>query len=98
VSTGLLNAILQQGALEEPLSKKTFDHIVKSVLGSSEYIGYATLHAIRHFWGEKVSGKPFGKVLRGGIWSRRRANDIERISDEVEIEAVEKCAAAPNAG
>ena len=48
---------MQQGVSEEPLSKKTFDRIIKSVLNLSGYFGNATVHAIRRYLGKKVNGK-----------------------------------------
>ena len=47
---------MQQGVSEEPLSKKTFDRIIKSVLILSGYFGNATVHAIRRYLGKKVNG------------------------------------------
>ena len=53
----LRNATMQQGFSEEPISKKTFDRIIKSVLNLSGYFGSATVHAIRRYLGKKVNGK-----------------------------------------
>lgn len=53
----LRNATMQQGVSEEPLSKKTFDHIVKSVFKLLGYFGQATVHAIRRYLSKKVNGK-----------------------------------------
>lgn len=53
----LRNATMQQGVSEQPLSKKTFDRIIKSVLNLSGYFGNATVHAIRRYLGKKVNGK-----------------------------------------
>ncbi|KAL8818514.1 MAG: hypothetical protein Q9191_007924 [Dirinaria sp. TL-2023a] len=51
----LRNATMQQGVSKEPLSKKTFDRIIKSVLNASRYFGNATVHAIRRYLGKKVN-------------------------------------------
>ena len=50
---------MHQGVSEEPLPKKTFDRIIKSVLNVSGYFGSATVHAIRRYLGKKVNGKLF---------------------------------------
>lgn len=60
----LRNATMQQGVSEEPLSKKTFDRIVKSVFKLSGYFGQATVHAIRRYLGKKVNGKLSRKTHR----------------------------------
>lgn len=52
----LRNATMQQGVTEEPLLKRTFDRIVKSVLNLSGYFGNATVHAIRRYLAKKVQG------------------------------------------
>ncbi len=41
----------------EPLPRKTFDRIVKSVLNASGFFGEATVHAIRRYLAKKVNGK-----------------------------------------
>ena len=48
---------MQQGVSDEPLSKKTFDRIIKSVLITSRYFDNATVHAIRRYLGKKVNGQ-----------------------------------------
>lgn len=48
---------MQQGVSEEPLLKKMFDCIVKSVFKLSRYFGHATVHAIQRYLGEKVNDK-----------------------------------------
>ena len=53
----LRNATMQQGITEEPLPKRTFDRILKSVLNLSGYFGNATVHAIRRYLGKKVNGR-----------------------------------------
>ena len=53
----LRNATMPQGVLEEPLSEKTFDRIIKSMLNLSGYFGSATVHAICRYLGMKVNGK-----------------------------------------
>ena len=53
----LRNATMHQGVSQDPLSKKTFDRIVKSVLNSSGYFGHATVHAIRRYLSKKVNGQ-----------------------------------------
>ncbi|KAL9045573.1 MAG: hypothetical protein Q9214_001404 [Letrouitia sp. 1 TL-2023] len=53
----LRNATMQQGVSEEPLSKKTFDRIIKSVLNSSGYFGNAIIYAIRRYLGKKVNSQ-----------------------------------------
>jgi len=53
----LRNATIQHGVTEEPLPKRTFDRILKSVLNVSGYFGNATVHAIRRYLGKKVNGK-----------------------------------------
>ena len=53
----LRNATMQQGVSDEPLSKKTFDRIIKSVLNTSGYFGNATVHAIRRYLDKKVNGQ-----------------------------------------
>lgn len=55
----LRNATMSQGVTEEPLPKKTFDRIFKSVLEQSGYFGKATDHAIRRYLGKKLNGRPF---------------------------------------
>lgn len=51
----LRNATMQQGVSEQPLSKKTFERIIKSVLNLSGYFGNTTVHAIRRYLGKKVN-------------------------------------------
>lgn len=53
----LRNATMQHGVTEEPLPKRTFDRILKSVLNLSGYFGNTTIHAIRRYLGKKVNGK-----------------------------------------
>ena len=53
----LRNATMQHGVSTEPLSKKTFDRIIKSVFKLSGYFDHATVHAIRRYLGKKVNGK-----------------------------------------
>lgn len=53
----LRNATMQHGVTEEPLPKRTFDRILKSVFTLSGYFGNATVHAIRRYLGKKVNGK-----------------------------------------
>ena len=48
---------MQHGVTEEPLPKRTFDRILKSVFNLSGYFGSATVHAIRRYLGKKVNGK-----------------------------------------
>ncbi|KAL9118138.1 MAG: hypothetical protein Q9187_005320, partial [Circinaria calcarea] len=51
----LRNATMIYGVSEEPLPKRTFDRIIKSVLNLSGYFGNATIHAIRRFIGKKIN-------------------------------------------
>ncbi|KAL9125013.1 MAG: hypothetical protein Q9217_005728 [Psora testacea] len=51
------NATMAKGVSDEPLPKATFDRIIKSVLNLSGYFGYATVHAIRRYLGEKVNAQ-----------------------------------------
>ncbi|MCJ1359649.1 MAG: hypothetical protein MMC33_009651, partial [Icmadophila ericetorum] len=51
----LRNATMQHGVSTEPLSKQTFDRIIKSVFKLSGYFGHATVHAIRRYLGKKVN-------------------------------------------
>lgn len=53
----LRNATMLHGVTEEPLPKRTFDRILKSVFSLSGYFGHATVHAIRRYLGKKVNGK-----------------------------------------
>lgn len=53
----LRSATMRDGVTNEPLLKRTFDRIVKSVLNHSGFFGPATVHAIRRFVGGKVNGK-----------------------------------------
>ena len=53
----LRNAIVQDGVTNEPLLKRTFDRILKSVLDYSGFVGSAIVYAIRRFVGKKVNGK-----------------------------------------
>lgn len=53
----LRNATMRDGVTNEPLLKRTFDRILKSVLNLSGFFGPATVHAIRRFVGKKVNGK-----------------------------------------
>ena len=48
---------MQQGITEEPLPKRTFNRILKSVLNLSGYFSNATVHAIRRYLGKKVNSK-----------------------------------------
>lgn len=52
----LRNATMKHGVTEEPLPKRTFDRIIKSVLSLSGYFGNITIHAIRRFIGKKING------------------------------------------
>lgn len=63
----LRNATMQQGVSEGPLTKKTFDRIIKSVLNSSGYFGNATIHAIRRYLGKKGNGQLSQPKLTSGL-------------------------------
>lgn len=52
----LRNATMRDGVTNEPLLKRTFDRVLKSVLKLSGFFGPATVHAIRRFVGKKVNG------------------------------------------
>ena len=54
----LRNATMRDGVTNEPLLKRTFDRILKSVLNLSGFFGPATVHAIRCFVGKVVNGAP----------------------------------------
>ena len=51
------NATKAHGLTSAPLSKATFERILKSVLNLSGYFGTATIHAIRRALGKKLDGK-----------------------------------------
>jgi len=51
----LRNATMQHGVSDEPLPKRTFDRIIKSVMNLSGFFGSATVHAIRRYLGKKVN-------------------------------------------
>lgn len=53
----LYNAIMQQGISKEPLLKKTFDYIVKSVFKLLRYFGQAIVHVIQRYLDKKVNDK-----------------------------------------
>jgi hypothetical protein len=53
----LRNVTMRDGVTNEPLLKRTFDRILKSVLNRSGFFGPATVHAIQRFVGKKVNGK-----------------------------------------
>ncbi len=53
----LRNATKDEGVSTEPLSRSTFQNIVKSVLKSSGFFGAATVHSIRRYLGKKINGK-----------------------------------------
>lgn len=53
----LRNATKDEGVSTEPLSRSTFQGIVKSVLKSSGFFGAATVHSIRRYLGKKINGK-----------------------------------------
>lgn len=55
----LRNATIQQGVLEESLSKKFFNRIIKSVLDILEYFGSATVYPIPHCLGKKINSDIF---------------------------------------
>ena len=48
---------MQHGVTEEPLPKRTFDRILKSVLNLSGYFGNATVYTIRRYLGKKINSK-----------------------------------------
>lgn len=60
----LRNATIQHGVTEEPLPKRIFDHILKSVLILLGYLGNATVYAIRRYLGKKVNSKWSQKMNR----------------------------------
>ena len=66
----LRNATMQQGVTDEPLLKRTFNCIIKSVLNLSGYFGNATVRAIRRCLGKKVNGKWYRKTSR--TWSSNK--------------------------
>ena len=75
---------MQQGVSEEPLSKKTLDRIIKSVLNSSGYFGNATIHAIRRYLGKKVNGQSSQSKFTFGLCladDRLLKKDIPRLND-----------------
>lgn len=53
----LRKATKTDGVTNQPLPKKKFESILKSVLNLSGYFGTATIHAIRRSLGKKVDGK-----------------------------------------
>lgn len=53
----LRNATMRDGVTNEPLPKRTFDRILKSVVNLSGFFGPATVHAIQRFVGKKVNSK-----------------------------------------
>ena len=59
----LRNATMRDGVTNEPLLKRSFDRILKSVLNLSGFFGPATVHAIRRFVGKKVNGKSVPRSL-----------------------------------
>ncbi len=62
----LRNATMHHGITDEPLPKRTFDRILKSVLNLSGYFGNATVHAVRRCLGKKVNGQWYRKTSRTG--------------------------------
>ena len=59
----LRNASMASGVTEEPLSKATFDKILKEVLRLSGYFGNTTVHTIRRDLGKELNSKPLNRVM-----------------------------------
>ena len=55
------NASIVNGISNDPLSKRTFDKILKEVLRLSGYFGDTIIHAIRRDLGKELDSKPFSK-------------------------------------
>ena len=72
---------MQHGVSTEPLSKKTFDRIIKSVFKLSGYFGHATVHAIRRYLGKKVNGKLPSKISKKQNAVLLRKSIIERYTE-----------------
>ena len=53
----LRNTIIRYRVTDEPLLKRSFDRILKSVLNLSGFFGPATVYTIRRFVGKKVNSK-----------------------------------------
>lgn len=53
----LRNATKDEGVSTEPLSRSTFQCIVKSVLKASGFFGAATVHSTRRYLGKKLNDK-----------------------------------------
>ena len=71
---------MQQGVLEEPLPRATFDRIFKAVLQQSGYFGKATVHAIRRYLAKKVNGTPLYMDRSQALLTDRaeRYTEVER--------------------
>jgi hypothetical protein len=71
----LRNATLENGVSKEPLPKRTFERIVRSVMRASGYFGSATVHAIRRYLGKQLNGT----FSRDGVgWTEDHADGLFR--------------------
>ena len=72
---------MRDGVSDEPLLKKNFDRILKSVFNLSGFFGPATVHAIRRFVGKKIDGEPVPGSFSTSFWLTgpiARYTEVER--------------------